>query len=624
MHLIFILTNLLSVFLESRDSFSVESLTSLAFVDDENVCGNFQDFACRNFKFDQQVAQNGQQEARYLFRQFFYANLKMKKNKNIDSSMLDFLESCNKTRYDDTLKLFFFETSKIWRKNFTDIQLMARLHRKLGHGSIFEIKVQRSDRFGNFLHILSPRDTVSLNLDRNLVEKFIFHVFNLSNCLSNLRPNREWQKFLDFAREIHQKSHDDQLFLLRGYHLENLNNRSRHLFEEYFSTLVDNPKRWRFANSSFMIEKNFHSQIQRFFLNYDPKIVLAYNLYNFYVNFFLLDTCQDLMEKIFPAKIVRFLFTEMYIMAKFQYDAQVLFHSMKLSWKSHAIGSGILERDVLNLLDNVTLDDPFPRWVLNSKIFQKYESITFDKSKNFVANLINLSSTNQKIELIKFVNPKVDYEPDQRDINFEPGATINQFREISLNLGSCLPPFFDPDQPLPLKFGLLGSLIGHELGHVIIEASSMINNSENCVQDHVTKFHEANGVSESRKFNHHETLADILGAQLAFTAYKIATHVTENDNFSRMINDDRDENFLDRLFFLSYGRIFCESKNFELEKLKNEDHENQKHGFFRARLNISMSNNLNFYKTFKCSRKPLVHRLCNLRKILDEMNGKRK
>ncbi|RWS04411.1 hypothetical protein B4U79_01126, partial [Dinothrombium tinctorium] len=179
-------------------------------------------------------------------------------------------------------------------------------------------------------------------------------------------------------------------------------------------------------------------------------------------------------------------------------------------------------------------------------------------------------------------------------------------------LAAIQPPFFYSFAPIALNFGAIGTIIGHEIVHKYFEskfnefkniknqsvALKMMENFD-CLKNQYSKIVE-HSVNKVYKINGSRTLggniADNLGVQLAFSAYKI--FMTANDigiklpaAMSRFTRK--------QLFFIGYANVWCNNHD---ESFIHQQFEFDVHSPSRYRVIVPLQNSETFLRTFDCKK----------------------
>ena len=174
--------------------------------------------------------------------------------------------------------------------------------------------------------------------------------------------------------------------------------------------------------------------------------------------------------------------------------------------------------------------------------------------------------------------------------------------------GVLQPPIYSAESAIPVNFGALGSLIGHELTHGFDNLGAQYDAGGNlrdwwqpqtaaafkqrtqCVVDQYSKYDNA-GIMVDGATTSGENIADIGGVKLAFAAYQSlrggAAEAQLADGFTE-----------DQQFFLGFGQAWCAKlrPDFERMRMTTDDHAPP-----RWRVNGSVSATPEFRRAFRCA-----------------------
>lgn len=174
--------------------------------------------------------------------------------------------------------------------------------------------------------------------------------------------------------------------------------------------------------------------------------------------------------------------------------------------------------------------------------------------------------------------------------------------------------FYDENYPTALKFGLLGTLMGHAMTHSV---DGVANKHENEVaqrnfwtQKTTDNFNSQMQclveAYQSEKINIDvpgawvngnstldENLADLIGLELAYQAYKNISLSIKETKYPDPFNSYTD----DQMFFMSYANVHCNSDNYQtLLNLMVGTHSPRKH-----KVNVPLKQMRQFANAFACS-----------------------
>lgn len=178
---------------------------------------------------------------------------------------------------------------------------------------------------------------------------------------------------------------------------------------------------------------------------------------------------------------------------------------------------------------------------------------------------------------------------------------------ITVLAGIMLHPFYNPEYNQVSKHAILGSIIGHELGHVLDfhglrwdEQGSMtevygpedmqkFTNLTQCVvqqYSHSTKHCNATLIAAYGNHTMNENMADLIGVHLAYGAY-----FDETPQGRAAPMGDR------QYFFMSFAQAWCSS--YDTEHMCDRM-ENDVHAIAEYRVDYTLRNTAEFHRVFGC------------------------
>jgi len=205
--------------------------------------------------------------------------------------------------------------------------------------------------------------------------------------------------------------------------------------------------------------------------------------------------------------------------------------------------------------------------------------------------------------------------PVDRTEWFMSPQTVNAYyapfwNEIVFPAAILQPPFFQKDFPIPMNFGGIGGIMGHELLHAFDnnghkfdakghqrdwwdkKAKQEFLQRARCVVDFYRQYsiagHNLSGLTQLG-----ENIADMGGVKFAYRAFKLWQE--EHPNEPKPVLPFND----DKMFFLSYAQTWCTKSDPQTElALSIRD----PHSPPRFRVNGPLSNNPTFAETFQCAK----------------------
>eukprot|EP00455_Lapot_gusevi_P043614 TRINITY_DN532_c0_g1_i3.p2 TRINITY_DN532_c0_g1~~TRINITY_DN532_c0_g1_i3.p2 ORF type:complete len:286 (+),score=139.83 TRINITY_DN532_c0_g1_i3:32-859(+) len=160
------------------------------------------------------------------------------------------------------------------------------------------------------------------------------------------------------------------------------------------------------------------------------------------------------------------------------------------------------------------------------------------------------------------------YEPTSNSINFPAGILQN--------------PFFDASFSIPVNYGGIGMVMGHELSHGFDDqgrlydghgkltnwwansTSQAFQQRAQCLIDQYSNFEILPGVHVNGALTLGENIADNGGIKTAFNAYRSVMPVHEGVRASRMMAEVTN----DQLFFISFATGWCTKSTDDYKRLR--------------------------------------------------------
>jgi len=260
---------------------------------------------------------------------------------------------------------------------------------------------------------------------------------------------------------------------------------------------------------------------------------------------------------------------------------------------------------------------------IKNQFLKDYENlnikINYEKQ---VINYFNLNKLkiNTNLNLLNSFNNKSNYWPyDSTVVN----AWYNpSFNRISIPNGILDEPFYYDEKELYVfNIPKIGSVIAHELSHMIdndsrkydsngnlIEEEDLIksndyNNYTFCLTNLYNQNQIFNNTYQNGKQTLNENIADNLGMLIINDFY--LKWINENKSsvkkINKIIQKINNKLNLDKLFYISYAQNWCKKTTNENELLQNLY---DVHSTSKFRVDTVLYNNQNFLDTFKCKTKP--------------------
>jgi putative endopeptidase len=238
--------------------------------------------------------------------------------------------------------------------------------------------------------------------------------------------------------------------------------------------------------------------------------------------------------------------------------------------------------------------------------WRDYSTLSLDRD-SFVANRMRANHFEQLRDLAKIGKPV-----DKTEWGMTP-PTVNayynpQLNEIVFPAGILQPPFFDPNADDAVNYGAIGSVIGHEMTHGFddegaqFDAQGNLKNwfaeadlknfhdRTNCVVAQFSGFTVEPGLNENGKLVVGESVADLGGLVIAYTAW-------QNSLKGKPKPATIDGYTPEQRFFLAYAHGWATNIRPELARLlTNVD----PHPLAKFRVNGPLSNMPQFTAAFQC------------------------
>jgi putative endopeptidase len=209
---------------------------------------------------------------------------------------------------------------------------------------------------------------------------------------------------------------------------------------------------------------------------------------------------------------------------------------------------------------------------------------------------------------------KIEKPVDRRDWQMT-APTVNAYYDPALNgmvfpAGILQPPFFSFGAAIPVNFGGIGVVIGHELTHGFDDQGARYDAAGNlagwwqpdteqqfkqrtqCVIDQYAAYEVGGGTRINGANTVGENIADIGGVKLAFVAYRQARSAAPDTLVAEGFTEDQQ-------FFLGFGQAWCAKLRPDLERLLAVT---DVHAPAHWRVNGALSATPEFAAAFRCKR----------------------
>lgn len=239
----------------------------------------------------------------------------------------------------------------------------------------------------------------------------------------------------------------------------------------------------------------------------------------------------------------------------------------------------------------------------------KFRSYDFEIRKDqFTATAIAAARFNKNYQLGRIGKPV-----DKREWQMTP-PTVNAYYDPQLNemcfpAGILQPPFYDVKASIPVNYGAIGMVVGHELTHGFDDQGAQYDGEGNlsgwwpesvtkafdartqCVVDYYAKYEPVPGMKQNGELTVGENIADMGGVKLAFAAYRAARSGAQVKQVADGFNEDQQ-------FFLAVAQAWCTKSSEQLERMRITV---DPHSSPRFRVIGALSSLPEFAEAFQCS-----------------------
>eukprot|EP00112_Aurelia_sp_Birch-Aquarium-sp1_P007550 Seg1823.4 transcript_id=Seg1823.4/GoldUCD/mRNA.D3Y31 product="Endothelin-converting enzyme 2" protein_id=Seg1823.4/GoldUCD/D3Y31 len=251
----------------------------------------------------------------------------------------------------------------------------------------------------------------------------------------------------------------------------------------------------------------------------------------------------------------------------------------------------------------------YPMYMLdNAKLDKKYAGLEMS-NKDFLGNYLKMHLYALKENVLRLKKHR-----DRKEWTSAPNI-VNAFYSQAYNrivfpAGILQPTFYHHEYPSPMKYGGIGTVIGHEITHAFDDLGRKYDKNGKLVQwwkaEDIKKFEKkANcirkqyssytiyGKHMNGQLSAGENIADNGGVKIAYAAFR--KHLQKHPNTRSLpglqhLSDDQ-------LFFVAFAKIWCmiEAKAKTLNNIVS-DH----HSYPKFRVKGALSNSVAFSKAFNC------------------------
>ncbi|KZC09919.1 Membrane metallo-endopeptidase-like 1 [Dufourea novaeangliae] len=296
---------------------------------------------------------------------------------------------------------------------------------------------------------------------------------------------------------------------------------------------------------------------------------------------------------------------------------------MRAQWLSDTV-----KKSLAHKLDTVETQIGYPEWYKDDQaMIQFYEGLQI--GSNYFQNLLNCA----EIDLIRSLKEFRGIVARNQWLDYP--ITVNAFYTQTVNAilipaAELQDPYFTPLLPNAINYAATGFVIGHELSHSFDNEGIRFDTdgykSDWISSDAMQKYEEratcfvkqfgnytldvldehGKKIKLDGKLTEDENLADSVGVQVAFSAYKKLAQQKPDTKLSGLENLTSDQ-----LFFLEFANSWCSSvrPEYEVDVVNSDEHSPPKY-----RIIGSLSNMAAFAQTFQCPRRSSMNpeHKCNL------------
>jgi predicted metalloendopeptidase len=251
----------------------------------------------------------------------------------------------------------------------------------------------------------------------------------------------------------------------------------------------------------------------------------------------------------------------------------------------------------------------YPDWVMNdTKVNDFYNLSEPLESGKYFENSVVLLKAYQRRQFGKIFGENTDLEqwhlsPSEINAYYAPNTNT-----IVFPAGILKPPFYSPEASLPVNYGSLGVIVGHEFSHAFDSSGRKYDaygnlkpwwtekddahykERETCYIDQYSSY-ELYGYPLDGNLTLPENMADNAGLQLAFRAF---TKESEANRIQFLPSTPWSQN---QLFYMGFAQPWCQSMREEtaLRNIITDPHTSPE-----FRVNGAVSNSKDFAKAFQC------------------------
>ncbi|GFY63898.1 endothelin-converting enzyme homolog [Trichonephila inaurata madagascariensis] len=218
----------------------------------------------------------------------------------------------------------------------------------------------------------------------------------------------------------------------------------------------------------------------------------------------------------------------------------------------------------------------FPDYIkYPDQVDEEYKDLEFSETDYFNNNMNVLQYNFRKdMKKLDLAPNRTEWMMSATDINAYYSTSLNH---IAITAAYLQPPFYDINYPKSINFGVMGSVMGHEITHAFDDSANTLNG----------------------KTTLGENLADCGGLNVAYQAYQ--KWIAENHKELPLPGVPFTHN---QLFFLAYAQLECSVSTPEKLRSAVSTHS---HTLPKYRVIGPLSNSEDFAREFKCPSKSAMN-----------------
>ncbi|XP_076277818.1 uncharacterized protein LOC143207852 [Lasioglossum baleicum] len=485
------------------------------------------------------------------------------------------------------------ELTEIYRKYVVSV---AEAFAKVRGVEISRNKLEKDvDDLIKFAIKVGEASTSDFGLENMTLSEFQEWYDSLGHTKKNSKVNWERKMLKLFSEAGLEPEGDLNVTIPRTAYFEKLHD----ILEETPANVIVNYIHWSYVNTIGYLSS---SVIQELAEDWDP--MRASDKENMCMNVELSDVIgYEYTKKHFPAKLER--------MARDMIDdiqKEVEYQIKESTWLDDNTKHFILDK-LVHLVHLVGSPD----WYQNATMVQRYfQGLTIGTS--YYENIVNYIRYKRWKQFRRAFFPEeypsLSMDPLMVNAFFMPTENV-----IAISAADLQNPFFDANRPWNANFGIIGSIIAHEVNHGFDDSGHLYDRTGKPTEwlSAMASAYDKRAECFVRQFNNYdivkgdsfrvenygnqtagENIADTMGMEAVFRAYHRRLRACKNPDPALPGLEKYNNN---QTFFLSYASLWCEAQ--DPENLKRSA-KYDVHSPGRLRVIGSVSNMDGFAKSFNC------------------------